>query len=288
MEDDNVVVFHDGRLQSPRSKNTQSEDTSIDTSDMRKFLANPVPRGAVVECFIIRHKEGFMNKYPAYECRFDDRMQKNNAFMMSGKRQPGNKSSNYWISTDKMKMDHNSPTYLGKVRSNFVGTEFVIYDDGVSPKKAGTDSKHVRLELGAVIFGANIGANHPRDMTVILPKNEKFQDQSESSGTVGIITRYQKHDSEGLFLLQQKKPQWNEKLKAYTLNFHGRVTMASVKNFQLAYRDSEDDVTNEIISLQFGKVDSDRFTMDVRWPLSPYLAFAICLASFDPKLACEG
>ena len=37
--------------------------------------------------------------------------------------------------------------------------------------------------------------------------------------------------------------------------------------------------------LQFGRVDKHRFTMDYRYPLSPYQAFAICLASLDGKLA---
>lgn len=41
------------------------------------------------------------------------------------------------------------------------------------------------------------------------------------------------------------------------LNFYGRVTMASVKNFQLV---STDDVDR--IILQFGRVAKDEFTMD--------------------------
>jgi hypothetical protein len=69
---------------------------------------------------------------------------------------------------------------------------------------------------------------------------------------------------------------------AYTLNFDGRVSMASVKNFQLC---PVDDFEN--ISLQFGRVGPDRFTMDVAWPMSPLQAFGIVLSSFDYKLACE-
>ena len=41
------------------------------------------------------------------------------------------------------------------------------------------------------------------------------------------------------------------------------------------------------IILQFGKVGKDMFTMDYRYPLSAFQAFAICLSSFDTKLACE-
>jgi len=66
------------------------------------------------------------------------------------------------------------------------------------------------------------------------------------------------------------------------LNFNGRVTMASVKNFQLVTPHDHDSVV-----LQFGKVGKDDFTMDFQWPLSPMQAFAVTMSSFDSKLACE-
>jgi tubby-related protein 1 len=72
-------------------------------------------------------------------------------------------------------------------------------------------------------------------------------------------------------------------MQAYCLNFNGRVTEASVKNFQLA--DSSDET--EVTLLQFGKVGKDAFTMDYAYPMSALQAFAICLSSFDNKLACE-
>jgi tubby-related protein 1 len=50
-------------------------------------------------------------------------------------------------------------------------------------------------------------------------------------------------------VLQNKAPRWNEALNAYCLNFKGRVTQASVKNFQLAAAADPDTVL-----LQFGKV----------------------------------
>lgn len=66
------------------------------------------------------------------------------------------------------------------------------------------------------------------------------------------------------------------------LNFGGRVTMASVKNFQLISHEDE-----EKILVLFGRVGKDEFTMDFQWPISPFQAFAIALSSFDSKIACE-
>lgn len=207
---------------------------------------------------------------------------------MAGKRNVASKTSNYWISMDRQHMNSKSSSYLGKVRANFVGTQFVIYDNGVNPERETTSgARGARRELGAVLYGANIGGNHPREMTVVLPKGDY------KAGTDGIIDRFQKNDST-VYVLHQKKPQWNEKLKAFTLNFHGRVTRASVKNFLLVYKgDYEDEeayssLESGKVSLLFGKKGTNKFSMDVRWPLSIYQAFSICMSSFDPKLACEG
>jgi len=66
------------------------------------------------------------------------------------------------------------------------------------------------------------------------------------------------------------------------LNFHGRVTQASVKNFQIVH-----DSAVDYIVMQFGLVAEDIFTMDYRYPMCAVQAFAIALSSFDSKLACE-
>ncbi|MES1911375.1 MAG: hypothetical protein MHM6MM_003817 [Cercozoa sp. M6MM] len=40
-------------------------------------------------------------------------------------------------------------------------------------------------------------------------------------------------DDEPIQVLHNRKPQWSEAVGAFVLNFNGRVTEASVKNFQL-------------------------------------------------------
>lgn len=90
---------------------------------------------------------------------------------------------------------------------------------------------------------------------------------------------------DGTLVLKNKAPRWHAQLQCWCLNFHGRVTVASVKNFQLVA--SENGQEHETVLLQFGKVGKDFFTMDYRYPLSAFQAFAICLSSFDTKIACE-
>lgn len=92
-------------------------------------------------------------------------------------------------------------------------------------------------------------------------------------------------------ILKNKAPRWHEQLQCWCLNFRGRVTVASVKNFQLVaagdplHQGSSPEQYPVI--LQFGKIGKDIFTMDYRFPLSAFQAFAICLSSFDTKPACE-
>ena len=102
-------------------------------------------------------------------------------------------------------------------------------------------------------------------------------------GAHGILDCHKHGRSDDLIALMNKSPRWNEQMQAYCLNFNGRVTHASVKNFQLVDEFDED----ERVVLQFGKVGKDMFTMDFQWPMSALQAFAICLTSFDSKLACE-
>ena len=76
------------------------------------------------------------------------------------------------ISLDADDMQRASGAYFGKLRSNFIGTEFVLYDNGISPDKADTDSKAdaVRTELCAVLYKQNVlYTRGPRRMTVLAP-----------------------------------------------------------------------------------------------------------------------
>ena len=70
----------------------------------------------------------------------------------------------------------------------------------------------------------------------------------------------------------------------YRLNFFGRVTVPSVKNFQLI-QDTKvttaQGVDDKGLLLQFGKIGEDRFHLDFRSPLTPFQAFTIALAQFN-------
>lgn len=261
----------------------------LDFSDMRNFLTSPLPRGMVVQCYIVRNKKGIKNKmFPSYELYLEE----DSKFLLASRKRTNNKTSNYLMSMDKKNMGKESASYLGKVRSNFVGTEFIAYDKGINPKDIDQSNTSislltVRQELCAVFYESNIlGAKGPRKMTAVVPSVRKDGNRvawRPLTETQSIATRFKSEPGHtDFFALTNKTPKWNDQVGAYVLNFNGRVTMASVKNFQLIHADDP-----ETIVLQFGRVAKDQFTMDAQFPLSPLQAFAICLSSFDYKLACE-
>lgn len=85
----------------------------------------------------------------------------------------------------------------------------------------------------------------------------------------------------GLLALQNRPPWWNIELGAFVLNFGGRVSVASVKNFQLCDRNDQ-----EHIMLQFGRIQGRHsFTMDFQHPLTAVQAFAIAISSLQSRIS---
>lgn len=107
--------------------------------------------------------------------------------------------------------DSNFSSVIGKVESNFLGTEYTIYKSNE--------------QVAAILYETNIfGLKGPRKMTIILPP------VSESCND--LLKKF-KQNSDQVVVLRNKQPMWNEESDSFVLNFEGRVTLASVKNFQI-------------------------------------------------------
>lgn len=126
----------------------------------------PLPaRIGQVQCTITRHKSGMSRFWPKYILS----LSQTNQFLLTGKKRSGNKTSNYMISMDQEKVGKKGSGYLGKVRSNFLGTEFCIFDTGENPEKAKTPDQ-IRKQHGVIQYETNVlGSKGPRRMKVLLP-----------------------------------------------------------------------------------------------------------------------
>ena len=138
--------------------------TSVE--ELKDLFMRPVPPNVgQILCTIVRHKSGFNRLWPKYTLHLSD----SNKFLLNGKKRSGSATSNYMITLDQEKMKKDTQGYLGKVRSNFLGTEFYLYDDGVSPKNE-RGIERVRREHGIIEYETNVlGSKGPRRMKVLLP-----------------------------------------------------------------------------------------------------------------------
>ncbi|XP_036131634.1 tubby-related protein 2 [Molossus molossus] len=258
--------------------------------DMEAYVLRPAVRGCTVQCCISRDKRGVdKSMFPFYYLyleAIDGHGRKH--FLLAGRKRKRSTTSNYLISLDPTDLSRDGDNFVGKVRSNVLGTKFTIFDNGVNPEKKYLipETARIREELGVVYYETNVlGFRGPRKMTVIIPgidaqnRRISIQPQNEQES---VMSSLRQGTNQGLVLLKNKAPSWSSETGAYVLNFHGRVTQASVKNFQIVHPEDPDHFV-----LQFGRVAADLFTMDFCFPLCPLQAFAICLSSFDGKLACE-
>ncbi|TVU35046.1 hypothetical protein EJB05_16914 [Eragrostis curvula] len=203
----------------------------------------------------------------------------------------------YVISIHSDDLSHGN--HVGKLKSDLMRTKFTIYDqrhgEGAKESNSGSSSwimsKRMSprvstsdVKIGEVSYEYNLlKSRGPRKIqcSIQYPAHEAAIDPKEARQLC----------SPSCVVLINKIPRWHEDLQCWFLNFHGRVMVASVKNFQLIppMRSGvswgvEDD---ETVILQFGKIEKDVFTMDYRQPLSAFQAFAVCLTSFGSKLAFE-
>jgi tubby-related protein 1 len=92
----------------------------------------PPPGNSIVQLTILRDKDGIKNKFfPKYHVFFSENI---NQHILSVKKKPNNTTPNYVFSLSKEFFDRKSEYCVGKLRSNFVGTEFTLYNSGENPK----------------------------------------------------------------------------------------------------------------------------------------------------------
>ncbi|XP_051009399.1 tubby-related protein 1 isoform X2 [Acomys russatus] len=272
-----------------RGKKVKEEERApsppVEVGDPREFVLKPAPQGRAVRCRLTRDKKGMdRGMYPSYFLHLDTEKK---VFLLAGRKRKRSKTANYLISSDPTNLSRGGENFIGKLRSNLLGNRFTVFDNGQNPQRGGgRDVESLRQELAAVVYETNVlGFRGPRRMTVIIPgmnsDNERVPIRPRNSSD-GLLVRWQNRALESLIELHNKPPIWNDGSGSYTLNFQGRVTQASVKNFQIVHTEDPD-----YIVLQFGRVAEDAFTLDYRYPLCALQAFAIALSSFDGKLACE-
>ncbi|RWW67009.1 hypothetical protein BHE74_00025571 [Ensete ventricosum] len=193
-------------------------------------LKEPGPADTPIQCYIKRNKKNstFYLYLGLSQTAFTDK----GKFLLAARRFRHGALTEYIISLDADDLSQGSNAYVGKLRSDFLGTNFTIYDS--QPPYGGAKASSSRASRR---FAS-------KQISPQVPAEENPLKSKAHSAGASVV-------------LRNKAPRWHEHLQCWCLNFHGRVTVASVKNFQLVA------------------------TTDAG------IAFAICLTSFGTKFACE-
>ena len=167
-------------------------------------------------------------------------------------------------------LQHKLPKYVLKNKSSEIvaGVTYTYQDVHNQPEEQNDSTKASEVS--------------PRKLMVILPSvnfdemtvsNKKKGDGSAEERVRSILRSPKLSRENDVDAFVTKSPVLIN--GNFRLNFDGRVTMPSIKNFQLI----PDDELDNII-LQFGKVDDNSFNLDFKAPFNAFQAFALALTQF--------
>eukprot|EP01138_Halocafeteria_seosinensis_P016447 gb/GECG01016778.1/.p1 GENE.gb/GECG01016778.1/~~gb/GECG01016778.1/.p1 ORF type:complete len:462 (+),score=62.71 gb/GECG01016778.1/:1-1386(+) len=258
---------------SPSSNIQRARHNKETVESLKSFVNQPVGERELTRCVMTRKRHFF--GAPTYYLY----LEKDGQYLMCTRKRVASKTSNYLITLDTTPTERGNPLNVGKVRGDWGGFHYTVYNEGISPEDTVSFSC-LRKELGVVRY--NVG-KHVRQAVirdVVLPKVSKagvpsvIRPRSESES---IMSKLETEGSSSFDILRNEVPVWDDNLGAYVLHFEDRRSRGSVKNFRLSRRN------DHIIALQFGRLDRDKFTLDFRYPLTPLQAFAIVLSTLDSK-----
>lgn len=139
--------------------------------------------------------------------------------------------------------------YVGCLKSNLLGTRYNLEQN---------DENVVEIRYVTSVFKRR----GPREFSVLF------------MGMSGSTDRP--------IVMKNKEPYYNVETNSYSLNFNGRVTTPSVKNFQLVHP-----LEPTYVTLTFGKVSRYKYILDYAYPWTGIQAFAIALTALDYKIGCD-
>jgi hypothetical protein len=283
-------------------------------------ILRPFRTNQMIHCLLKRSTKGVMGKLnPTYTLELQNEHWQSIGTIMKVQKKRKSRTP-YYAFFDMTKgsigkqFSKKSGNYLGKLRSNYGGSECTLYGPEAIP------SGHVAVRFcrnKQDIISKAQGNSDPRAMRVLLPLVESgdddgtppvigtngdtmlemLQDQADFEETeqLGLNANRRRRNpdekkyndgNDQYLLLGNKLPVFSR--GSYRLNFGGRVTLPSVKNFQLVKmsRVIEENMNVDIpnlddVMLQFGRVSEDDFHLDFRAPMTAFQAMGIVLAQFN-------
>eukprot|EP01038_Epipyxis_sp_PR26KG_P012854 gene12854-17230_t len=230
-------------------------------------------RSELVHCTVIRDRTSIHGKlYPSYELILEETKKT----IIIARKMNLNRTSNYHLfdmtrGQAGKKLSKKNGNYLGKLRARSnTRTEYVLLNQSFEREEVAGIAFDKFSLLNQIKEG-----NLPRKLKAMIPPIDQnsicIPHRANENGSGSILDM--------MFMKDIETNGGNDPVFEngnYRLNFNGRVSMPSVKNFQLV---SPDDIDN--IICQFGKVDEDVFHLDFKAPLNAFQAFGLALCQFN-------
>lgn len=250
------------------------------------------------QCILRRVRTTLLEKmYPTYECYDSD----GRLLMIAKKMKLGAAYNIYGVEETSTPADASlSPKktefHIGKLKG-VTNDNYVLYNFDTDPTEICV------INLDRVVSANNNTDYVPRQLTIALPQVNKENkcignivgkagDKGENTGTSLIeslavaLSNEKYNETEPVplepLIFKTKCPYLKD--GKYYLNFHGRVKLGSLKNFQLVAGHQTKHQETRLytdLSMQFGKLSNDDFNMDFKYPLNYMQALAIALTQFE-------
>jgi len=243
------------------------------------------------KCYIDRIKSKgwskFNRKYALYH--------EDGSFIAIVEKKSNNKTAHYIVSTDPRELDRSNPSFVGKVRSNFTGSEFTGYDGGNNPKKGGIHREehiHIVYENASItshrcklkdirlVIPQIVQAGKERERVRCRPNHPETQGLAAIDKSLPVFDRSNTDEISRVRTYVNKHGTWSHEEHCYLINWAcARRPILSTRNCQIVRSDDPTD-----IAVQFSKTSTTRFCLDFRSPFSPYQATCLAISLMDYKL----
>ena len=206
----------------------------------------------------------------------------------------------YRFTEDEDDFRRHGDAYVGQMKSTMGGTQFHLYDHGISKSEGGGLLPEIaRKQHALLVYATNMLGRVPNAMSLVISRPGRggaFYDDEGAGDGGGAAGKAGEKDSSSMYrayseiggkaggedfvVVRTRRPKWNAKMEAWTMDFKGRAKLASKKNFILTDPNDESDR----VLMLFGKVTKNRWSLDYAPPLNPLTCLFVALSAFSSKL----
>ncbi|VDP67563.1 unnamed protein product [Echinostoma caproni] len=161
------------------------------TENLEEFVLRPAPQGVTIRCRISRDKRGMdRGLFPTYYLHMEREDRK--FFLLAARRRKRSTTSNYVISCDATDLSRAAESFAGKLRSNFLGTQFVLYAGGKRVRRGDMSAPNrsrasIRsTDSEAFENGSLVGSETLRELAAIVYKLVPLPGEDEECHDVTV------------------------------------------------------------------------------------------------------